>query len=117
MLCQTQFSFFRLKVPFATPRHKTVHYIIGLVYQMTYFYFFLYKCHQFLRVQQSFRLLKQKRLVGGSASLGHKQELILITRCRVQLDLRWQICTGVCFLEHVQWCHLDAEKLEKVLFA
>ena len=54
-----------------------------------------------LGVQDGLRLLEQERLVGGTAALGHEQELVLrrtVGRRRVELDLRRQVGAGVLLL-------------------
>ncbi len=53
--------------------------------------------------QQRRRPLKQERLVGRTAALGYKQELVSVFAFFIDVDLSRQIVLGVLFLEHRKW--------------
>ena len=52
------------------------------------------------------RFLIQKRFIGRAAPLGHEQEMILVARLGVDIDLRGEIGAGIGLLEHAERRHL-----------
>mmetsp|Transcript_125331 Transcript_125331/g.350974 ORF Transcript_125331/g.350974 Transcript_125331/m.350974 type:complete len:447 (+) Transcript_125331:697-2037(+) len=66
---------------------------------------------QLLRVQQGLRLLVEVRLVGGTAALGHEQELVLRALLCVEVDLCGQIRLRVPLGEHRHRRHLGVAQV------
>ena len=72
--------------------------------------------HERILVQDGLGLLVQVGLVGGTAALGHEEELVgeLVTGCgvRIQLDLGGQVRTRVDLFEHGQWSVLGVAQVQ-----
>ena len=57
---------------------------------------------QALGVQDGLGFLEEERLVCRTAALGHEKELVGVAGHRFDLDLGWEVRSGVAFGEHVQ---------------
>jgi hypothetical protein len=64
------------------------------------------EAEQRLRVQQRLGLLVEEGLVGRATPLGYEEQVVLVARLGVDLDLRRQVRAGVLLAVHVERRHL-----------
>ncbi len=57
---------------------------------------------QLARTQQGFGFLIEIGFIGGTATFGDTEELVLIAIHAVEVDLRWQVSAGIHLFIHIQ---------------
>ena len=71
------------------------------------------KVDKAFRVEQCSSFLKEEGLVGRTAALGHKQELVRVALRGSEFDLGWQVVLSVLLFEHRERRELAIAKVRR----